>query len=175
MGSKQVKHTVCSLFVGDWRLCEYEGRMYMALPRWEIFTVEGKYVREGSHKWYVSAPTFKNHQGKFLSANPRERGPSVHLTTEKGGHTQWAFDFKSHLRPRRVDPAQLVYEGTSGSTFTMQMTEGKFKGWYLAVEDLTEDQKKRVDREPVYRPLKLVPSAKQAAIFTYVEERFRAE
>jgi hypothetical protein len=157
VASKQARERVYALFVGDWRLGEHNGSLYMS--------------KGGSGVWHVSVPTFKNHEGKFLAVDP-DTG-ALGLTSEKGGHTHWVFDFRSQLRPQR-DPGYGVFVGVRGSTFTMQVAEGKFKDWYLAVEDLTDEQKKRRERD-VHRPLKLVRTAKEATVFTYVEEKYSAE
>src|SRR5262245_53565786 len=87
----QGETTVCQLSMGDWQLCEKDGRVCLA---------KGK--RGSSSKWSVSAPTIKDADGKFLAADPAGRSPTVHLVKQAGPHTRWTFEITSHIIPRDV-------------------------------------------------------------------------
>ena len=63
-------------------------------------------------------------------------------------------------------------EGPSGFEFRAKMAAGPFKGWYLAAGHRTVKEKTSKVKEPVVRPLKLVPDVKKATTFTYIEENY---
>jgi hypothetical protein len=167
----QGQYRVCSLGVGGWQLFEQDGRVYLVKPR----PVE---LRRGrGARWYVSAPAVKDEKGRFLAADPSGRRASVHLVRGSGPHAQWTFDVTAHLSPGMVESGKGSWfkEGPSGFQFKLRMAGGPYKGWYLAAEELTEEQKKREGRVLVLRPLKLVKDARKAAVFTYVEVQYEVD
>jgi hypothetical protein len=156
----QGKKYVCALSVGGWRLCEKDGRAYLA-----------EAGRGKAEKWYVSAPTVKDQVGRALSADPKGRSPSVHLVRDKGPHTRWTFEVLTHLHPRPAKDEPHLKEGVSGIEFKLRVAAGPYKGWYVAAEE----PKKRKGRDPVLRPLKLVKDRFEAAVFTYVEAEYEVD
>jgi hypothetical protein len=163
----QAREYVCSLDVGGWQLCEKDGRVYLAPP--------GPGMRgRGMGQWYVSAPTVKDQKGRLLAADPRGRSPSVRLVRDRGDHAQWTFQITTLLLPRRYRGSGLK-EGPSGIHFKLKMAGGPFKGWYLGAEAPPERRKEAKGREPRLRALKLVKDRRQAAVFTYVEVRYRVD
>ena len=120
----------------------------------------------------VTAPVVKDTRDDYLAADPTGRTPTVRMVEKNGRHAQWAFEIESRFGPRQVDAGggQRMLEGTSGYYLRLKMADGPFKGWYLADEDGPSEPRK--DGGPMRRGLRLVKDREQAAVFTYVHERF---
>jgi hypothetical protein len=166
----QGKDRVYWLGAGDWQLREVDG---------EVCLVESRLPRKDwsrddqRHPWSVSAPTIKSAGGKFLSGDPEGRDPSVRLVAEKGPHTRWVFEFVDRLSPGRSEEESGRFkEGPAGFTFRVKLDEGPFKGWYLAAGDAVPAPKEGPGKKPPAKRLRLVRGAREATVFTYVEENY---
>lgn len=171
----QERVTVCWLGTGNWQLLEKEGKVYLAECGWQGLAARlesGLAVAGDEHrKWRVSAPTIKSQSGQFLGSDPEGRTPSVGLVKDKGANTRWAFDIVDHIHPGPAkEEDQPMKAGPSGFRFRVKMDDGRFKNWYLAVEEAGAEQQER--EGAVTRRLKLVRDAKEATVFTYIDENY---
>lgn len=159
----QVRQSVCSLRAArDWDLCEKDGLVYLT------DTPPAKPA-----KWYVSAPTIKDANGRFLAGDPDGRNPSVQLIDDKRGPVQWAFEIVSRHQPGSQRSGGTTFKvGTRGLSFRIKMAGGPFEAWYLATEALLDEDLKRKRGEVVMRPLKLVKDPKKALVLIYIQERY---
>lgn len=151
------KKTICKLFIEDWQLQEKDGRLGLA--------------KVDSGKWFASAPTITDSDNRYISGDPEGKSPTVHLVEKKNPYVNWAFTFTERLEPVKTGNRRSEHrEGPSGFRFQMQMTEGPYKDWFVAVDPLPESiPQQEAPKTPAWRPLKLVRDAKQAATFTYHE------
>jgi hypothetical protein len=163
----QVSSTVCWLGTGNWQLREKEGDVRLVPCSWQESAALPKDKR---HQWEVSAPTIKSQSGKFLGSDPKGRGPSVYLVKDKGVNTRWAFDIVAKVRPRNLSKIEMSKEGPSGFRFRVKMAEGPFKNWYLAAEEVAAEPQQ--GQAAATRSLRLVRDAKDATVFTYIEENY---
>jgi hypothetical protein len=168
--SVQGRQAVYWLGVGDWQLREVDGEPCLVQsggPPSEGLPPEQR------HPWAVSVPTIKGPSGKYLGADPDGRDPSVHLYPARGDHTRWVVEFVDRLAPGRSRGERGRFkEGPAGFTFRVKLAEGPFKDWYLAAEEAAPVQEKEPDKKPAPRRLKLVRAAKEATLFTYIEETY---
>ena len=172
----QERVTLCWLGTENWQLLENEGKVYLVECGWQWLAahLENKRlaVAEDKHrKWRVSAPTIKSQSGKFLGSDPDGRTPSVCLVKDKGANTRWAFHIVDHIHPGEAKGEdQRMKAGPSGFRFRVKMDDGRFKNWYLAVEELGAEQQER--EGDVTRRLKLVRDVKEATVFTYIDVNY---
>ncbi len=172
----QERVTVCWLGTGNWQLLEKEGKVHLVECGWQGLAarIENRRlaVAEYDHrKWHVSAPTIKSQSGQFLGSDPEGRIPSVGLVKDKGANTRWAFDIVDHIHPGEANGEDSrMKAGPSGFRFRVKMDDGRFKNWYLAVQEVGAEQQER--EGAVTRGLKLVRDVKEATIFTYIDENY---
>jgi hypothetical protein len=166
----QVRATVCWLGTGNWQLREKEGDVYLVACRWQRSAALPEAKR---HQWQVSTPTIESQSGKFLASDPKGRTPSVYLVKHKGVNTCWTFDIVANIRPRPSSESEKCKEGPSGFRFRVKMAKGPFKNWYLAAKEATAEPQE--SQGAATRSLKLVRDAKDATVFTYVEENYSVE
>jgi hypothetical protein len=166
----QVKDRVYWLGISDWQLCPTAGGVYLVASQWHQ---SDRYRGDKSRQWYVSAPTIKAANGKFLASDPAGRNPTVHLVTKKGANTRWVFELQTRFSPgpAKEEFRSTLKEGPSGFTFRVKVAEGPFKGWYLAAGKPT----KRKGEKTAVRPLKLVRGVKNATVFSYIEANYFVE
>jgi hypothetical protein len=165
----QERQAVYWLGTGDWQLCARDGEAVLVVSRWRK---SGWLRADNRDEWEVSAPTIKTKSGKFLGSDPDGRTPSVHLVKDKGANTRWAFDIVANLQPGPAKGEERpMKEGPSGFRFRVLLAEGPFKCWYLAAEE-TVTEPKDEGKGPATRRLKLVREAKDATVFTYIEENY---
>jgi len=128
------------LGTGHWQMREDDGDVYLVEHRWSR---KEQRLKE-RHPWSVGAPTIKSEGGLYLSYDLEGKDPSVRLSKEKGDHTRWAFEIETRLSPERVDSCKgPLKEGAKGFTFRISVTEGKYKGWYLAAEEKDGKDRRR--------------------------------
>jgi hypothetical protein len=167
----QGQDTVCWLGTGDWQLREEEGNLCLVECHWSRTE---KLPMEKRYEWYVSAPTIKSRSGKYLAGDPEGHEHTVYLAAANGANTRWVFEIVSTFVPepseKRADRG--VKKGPSGFAFRVKMAEGRLKGWYLAAEELTMEQKERKGDGLATRRLKLVSEVKEATVFTYIEDNY---
>jgi len=127
--------------------------------------------------WQASAPTIADPQGRYFSVDPDGQETTLRLVKENGPHANWAFEFGEKWEPTRsnISKRQVFWEGPSGFKFKMKVAEGPFKDWYVAVEPLSDEAQEDPDKEPEWRPLKLVKDPKQALEFRYDDTNYKAK
>jgi hypothetical protein len=169
----QAREGVYWLGTGDWQLCERDGEAVLRASGWRKGK-SGWLPADSRDEWEVSAPTIKSKSGKFLASDPDGRTPSVQLVKDKGANTRWVFDIVAKLEPKSGEGLEAkLKEGPSGFRFRVKMDEGPFKGWYLAAEETaTEPKEEGKGKGPATRRLKLVRAARDATVFTYIEENY---
>jgi hypothetical protein len=169
----QAREGVYWLGTGDWQLCERDGEAVLRVSGWRKGK-SGWLPADSRDEWYVSAPTIKSNSGKFLGSDPDGRTPSVQLVKDKGANTRWVFDIVADISPGpAAGERRGMKAGPSGFRFRVKMDEGPFKGWYLAAEEtVTEPKEGGKGKGPATRRLKLVRAAKDATVFTYIEENY---
>jgi hypothetical protein len=148
----------------------------LSLDGWQLKVRDGQLglARTDSGKWLASAPTITDAKGLFISGDPDGKSPTVHLVKEKGPSVKWTFEFSERWQPKKAglkegrSNAHLLV-GKSGFRFKMKLTEGPFKDWYVAVDELPAEADRDPAKTPDWRPLKLVPDPKRAAEFDYDE------
>jgi hypothetical protein len=163
----QLRSTVCWLGTGNWQLREKEGDVRLVACSWQK---SAALPEDKRHQWEVSAPTIKSQSGKFLGSDPKGRSLSVYLVKDKGVNTRWAFDIVAEVRPRTLSVMEKFKEGPSGFRFRVKMAEGSFKNWYLAAEEVAAEPQQ--GQAAATRSLRLVRDAKNATVFTYIEENY---
>jgi hypothetical protein len=174
----QERVTVCWLGTGNWQLLEKEGNVYLVECGWQWLAARLEDKRSAlavdeHRKWHVSAPTIKSQSGKFLGSDPEGHTPSVGLVKDKGANTRWAFDIVDHIHPGDAKGEdRRMKAGPSGFRFRVKMDAGRFKNWYLAVEEPRAERQEREGEGGITRRLKLVRDVKQATVFTYIDENY---
>jgi hypothetical protein len=168
----QAREGVYWLGTGDWQLCERDREAVLRASGWRKGK-SGWVPADSRDEWYVSAPTIKSKSDKFLGSDPDGRTPSVQLVKDKGANTRWVFDIVANISPGHGNEGVQYKVGPSGFRFRVKMDEGPFKGWYLAAEETaTEPKEEGKGKGPATRRLKLVRAARDATVFTYIEENY---
>ncbi len=156
----QGRKRLYQLTLQGWQLSEKDGQIGLA---------ETKPV-----KWHADSPTIRNEQGLFVSGDPDGKQPTVHLVKDIGPQVQWAFEFIEKIEAPKVGKGEFpkILDGNSGFRFKMKLSEGPYKNWYVAVDDLTPEAKEDPKKKPTWRPLKLVKDPKAAAVLEYIETNY---
>ena len=166
--SKQGKWTVCEIVIDGWQLQLHDGQPELVNPTYDPH----RQVRGVRTDWYASAPMIRTKNDLYLAGDPQGKEPTVRLTKEHGkdAYAEWAFEFIEKLpAPKPIGHGDYpnMIAGYDGYRFRMYLTDGPYKGWYVAVDELTKQEKEEPNNTPDWRPLKLVKDPKAAAVLEY--------
>lgn len=143
------------------RLAERDGRLILLTGRGGI--VPGTDGISLCGAWRVGTPYLES-GGKFLTLEQTEQGVNLSLG-KKGDSARWVIDV---LQTKSLKSDGKNREGNSGAVFRLQVFDGRYKGWYLAVKEITEEQSK----EPLVREFRVVENPKQALSFDFIDTHF---
>ncbi len=155
----QVKEKIGKLTCDGWDLKEKDGQLGLA---------QGE-----SGKWYVSAPLVWDSSNRYFSGDPEGKSPTLHLVKRTNPHSNLAFTFIEEwkLKEEKANPGCCL-TGVSGGVFKMQLSEGPYKNWFVAVDPVPDEARTDKTKTPDWRPLKLVQDEKSAVIFRYHDTKY---
>lgn len=147
------------------RLAERDGKLILVTgrdgiaPRTEGISLCGA--------WRIGLPYLESN-GRFLTLEQNEQGINLSLG-KKGDSARWVID-PLQTKPLKSDGKNL--DGNSGMIFRLRVFDGRYKGWYLAVNELTDDQSKMPLNQPIVREFRAVENPKQALSFDYIDTHY---
>lgn len=171
-GAIQSKTFVGSLSLAEGQLADHDGRVVIVRRR-----VTNAAPIEGALRiWTVSAPYLHTGKGQFLAAEELADSVRIRLTDKKDKTANWSIEVVETASPQHPTTGSRgerhLLVGESRSKFRLLLTEGRFKGWYLAAQEPTEAQSAGPLHQPLVLDFRVVQNPKQAIVFDYVDTKY---
>ena len=142
-------------------LAEKDGRLVL-VKKLERNQINGLSLR-GS--WKVNFPYLES-GGKFLTLEQTEQGVNLSLG-EKGDSARWGIEI---LKIKSLESDGKNRVGSSGALFRLRVTDGRYKGWYIAAKEQNEEA--TTSNTPMIREFRVVENPKMALTFDYIDKHY---
>lgn len=171
-GAIQARTFVGSLSLAEGQLAEQDGQVVIVRRR-----VANAAPVEGALRiWTVSAPYLHTGKGQYLAAEELADSVRIRLTDKKDKTANWSIEVLETASPQHPTTGSRgerhLLVGESRTKFRLLLTEGRFKGWYLAAQEPTEEQAAAALNQPIVLDFRVVQSPKQAIVFDYVDTKY---
>ncbi|MFO1045017.1 MAG: hypothetical protein U0941_24855 [Planctomycetaceae bacterium] len=143
-------------------LAEKDGRLVL-VKKPERNQINGLSLR-GS--WKVNTPYIES-GGKFLTQEQTEQGVNLSLG-EKGDSARWGIEI---LKIKSLESDGKNRIGSSGALFRLRVVEGRYKGWYIAANEPSEELKTTSNASSI-REFRVVENPKMALTFDFIDTHY---